>query len=54
MNVAVYLLRCFQMGIRLCELEELDQGLVMDMITESANDSYDYPSLATKEDFERF
>lgn len=54
MNIALYMLRCFQMGLRLIELEELSQGLVMDMITESSNDSYDYPSIANKEDFKRF
>lgn len=54
MNVAVYLLRCFQMGIQLCELEELEEGTVMDMITESSNDSYDYPEIANQEDFRNF
>lgn len=54
MNVALYMLRCFQMGLRLTELEELNQGLVMDMITEASNDDYEYPSIANKEDFKRF
>jgi hypothetical protein len=54
MNTAVYMLRIFQMGIRLCELEELEQGMILDMMTESANDSCEYPKLATKEDFARF
>ena len=54
MNVAVYLLRIFQMGIRLSELEELDEGIILDMITEMGNDDYDYPALATQEDFRSF
>lgn len=54
MNVAVYLLRCFQMGIRLCELDELNESTVMDMITEASNDDCEYPEIASQEDFNNF
>jgi hypothetical protein len=48
------MLRCFQMGIRVADLEALSMGMVFDMITEHANDSYDYKELATQEDFDRW
>lgn len=54
MNIATYLLRCFQMGLRVSDLEDLDEGMVMDLIIESGNDNYEYSELPTKEDFERF
>ena len=37
-NTAVYLLRAKQMGLTLSELDELDEGTVMDMIIEAGND----------------
>lgn len=54
MNTAVYMLRCFQMGLKMADLEELNEGFVVDMMIESANDDYDYPRIATKEDFAKF
>lgn len=48
------MLRAIQLGLRLTDLDALNFGDVIDMITESANDSYDWPRLATKTDFERF
>ena len=37
-------------------MEELDEGVIFDMITESANDneSESYSQLATQEDFDKF
>ena len=32
----------------------LDMGLVIDMLTEAANDHEDYRELATQEDFDNF
>ena len=37
-NTAMYLLRAKQMGLTLSELDELDEGTVMDMIIEAGND----------------
>lgn len=45
-------LRALQIGVRLEELELLEVGELIDMLTESANDSYDYPVQASQEDFE--
>jgi hypothetical protein len=38
----------------MADLEDLDVGLVMDMITELSRDSINYPVIATQEDFDRF
>jgi hypothetical protein len=55
-NTAVYLLRAKQMGLTLSELDELDEGAVMDMIIESGNDLCDdeYRQVATQQDFDQF
>lgn len=54
MNTAVYLLRALQLGLRLPDLEELTVGMVIDLITESANDGYEYDIKATQDDFDKF
>ena len=48
------MLRCKELGLSICELEELDFGLVNDMIIEQGNDQYDYPTKATQNDFNKF
>ncbi len=42
------------MGLTLDDLDNLEYGLVIDMMTESMNDDYEYRPLATQEDFDRF
>lgn len=54
MTTALYALRCFQLGLKMADLETLDYGFVIDMLTESMNDSFNYRQLATQEDFDRF
>lgn len=48
------MLRCFQMGITLADLEVLSIGMVFDMLAERQNDSYEYKELATQDDFDKF
>lgn len=48
------MLRVAQMGISFRDLALIDVGMVFDMMTESKNDSYDYPVKATQADFDRF
>lgn len=48
------MLRCKELGLSLDELNEIDFGLVMDMLTERCNDEYDYPYKATQKDFDNF
>jgi hypothetical protein len=38
----------------LADLDVLDYGMVVDIITESGNDNTEYNQLATQEDFDRF
>ncbi len=54
MNTPLFLLRCVEMGIPISDLHLLSIGMVMDMATERANDSYDYPMVATQDDFDSF
>ena len=49
----MYLLRCLQAGLKFPDLEHLEVGLVLDLLTESGNDSYNYKQLATQEDMDR-
>ena len=41
------------MGLRFTDLNELEVGDVMDMLTESGNDAEKYAYIATQEDFDR-
>lgn len=54
MNTALFLLRCVQMGLRISELDMLDYGTVLDMMTEFSNDEYEYQPVATQEDMDKF
>lgn len=42
------------MGLKMSDLEDLNEGFVVDMMIESSNDDYDYPTKATQEDFDKF
>jgi hypothetical protein len=50
------MLRAKQLGLTLSELDEMEEGAVMDMIIESANDLHDdeYSQVATQNDFDAF
>lgn len=48
------MLRCKELGLSVFELEHIDFGLVLDMLTERSNDDYKYPYKATQEDFDKF
>ena len=54
MTTGLYLLRCVQIGLSITDLDMLEYGQVMDMLTESGNDDYKYPALATQDDFDKF
>lgn len=43
-----------QLGLALEDLNSLDYGFVVDMITESGNDGEEYYELADQNDFARF
>jgi len=42
------------MGIPMSDLDELDYGMVVDMMKEAGNDSAEWSQIATQEDFDRF
>lgn len=48
------MLRAIQLGLRLCDLEEITIGELVDMLIENDNDSYEYPIAATQDDFRSF
>ena len=48
------MLRCKELGLTVDELEQLDYGLVVDMMVEKSNDDYNYPYKALQKDFDRF
>ena len=54
MTIGLYLLRVFQMGLRMSDLEQLNYGDVLDMMIEYGNDSCEYREIATQADFDRF
>jgi hypothetical protein len=43
-----------QIGLRLPDLDLIDEGMVYDMMVESGNDSAHYDAVATQEDMDRF
>lgn len=54
MTGALFTLRALQVGLRLSDLDELEEGQVMDIIVESGNDSAEYDLIATQEDMDAF
>ena len=42
------------MGLHLSDLDALDLGFVLDMMTEAGNDNYQYRQIPTQSDFDRF
>lgn len=54
MTTPLFLLRCVQIGLSISELDLLTIGTVNDMYAEMSNDDFNYPSLATQEQMDRF
>lgn len=54
MTTGLFLLRAVQMGLDLDDLDSLEYGAVIDMMTESSNDDCDYQIVASQEDFDAF
>ncbi len=53
-NTAVFILRALQVGLQLADLDYLEFGEVMDIITERSNDDAKYNQVASQADFDRF
>ena len=54
MTTALFLLRVFQVGMKLDDLDELEAGTVFDIMTEANNDDCKYKQVADQSDFDRF
>lgn len=54
MTVALFLLRCFELGLSVSDLDELDIGIINDMYIEKGNDNEEYCDIATQDDFDSF
>lgn len=54
MNVNIFMLRAFELGLSVADLEELNYGDVIDMLIESHNDTYEYPLAPTQADIDAF
>ena len=48
------MLRAVQMGLTMDDLDGLEYGMVVDMMTENSNDDCEYNTVATQEDFDRW
>lgn len=53
-TTGVYLLRCFELGLKVDDLHALEYGTVLDMLTERGNDHEEYTPLANQADMDRF
>lgn len=53
MTTPLLMLRACQMGIPLRDLELISIGMLNEMYAEAANDTLDWPELATQEDMDR-
>lgn len=53
MTTGLYLNRALSVGVRITDLDQLSIGLIQDILIEKANDSYEYPYIATQADFDR-
>ena len=51
-NIAIYMLRCVELGLNKDMLLEISIGDVYDMFTERMNDQEEYPKKATQEDID--
>lgn len=54
MTTALYYLRAKQVGLTFEELENLEEGFVIDMFIEKSNDQHTYQEVATQSDFDKF
>lgn len=54
MTTALYALRAKQAGFTFDELQLMSLGFMNEILTESSNDSYDYPQKADQADIDAF
>ncbi len=54
MTTALFVLRAVQLGLSLDDLDGMEYGTVIDLMTEAANDNCEYKELASQDDFDKF
>lgn len=54
MNTALFIHAALGAGFRLSDLDHIDFGMVIDVITEISNDQFKYKEVATQDDFDKF
>lgn len=54
MTTALFLLRIYQSGMTLADLDDLEIGTVFDIMTEAANDDFKYKQVASQSDMDKF
>lgn len=54
MSTSLFHLRVVEIGLTMSDLDQLNYGDVVDIMTEKANDSFAYKELATQADFDMF
>ena len=54
MSVALFLLRCTEIGLSMNDLDLLTVGMVNDMFVEKSNDNYEWRELASQDDLNKF
>lgn len=54
MTLGLFLLRTAQMGLTIDDMDGLEYGTIIDMMTESSNDECTYDYVASQEDFDAF
>lgn len=42
------------MGLSIADMDELEEGFIVDMMIESGNDNFEYNEVATQSDFDKF
>ena len=53
-TTALLMLRAVKLGISIRDMELVTIGMINEMYAEAANDTLDWPELATQEDMDRF
>lgn len=53
-TTALFLLRCYQLGFQIADLDRLTYGMVVSMMIEAQNDDIKYNYVATQDDFDKF
>lgn len=54
MTTPLLMLSALDLGLSLADMDEMTIGMIEDMAAERSNDDYNWPYLATQEDFDNF